>query len=260
MAFYLSIQTYFYSYLLVVRQQSPAAAGRIAQTFMFAAGVTAIVTFLAIRHAGKYKALLVQGAFYYLLLIYFNVKESAAPDARIADIVLNHLGAGMGAGVLMVSAQVGARAAVPRKLAVAAEAVLLLFVEVGGAVGAAVSGAVWIRLVPSKLSAYLPANVTEAHAQAIFADVVVASNYTLYPSGSPAREAINRSYYETMHILLTIAAILCAPLPLLSLFMKYYRFKPGGKGNGDGENDGENKADGVGRPEHNERRSSTGLA
>jgi len=58
---------------------------------------------------------------------------------------------------------------------------------------------------------------------AIFADVVVSSNYTLYPSGSPERIAINRAYQETMRYLLIGAICAAAPILPLSLWMKNYK-------------------------------------
>lgn len=252
MVFYLSVQPYFYSYLLVVRRQSPAAAGHITQAFSFSSTVSAVLGALGIRRAGRYKATLVCGALCYLLGIGLSITnfDAAGPEeASVAALVLDQVAAGVGAGGLMVSAQLGVQASAPRELVAAATAVFLMLVEVGGAVGAAVSGAVWTRLVPAKLEAYLPLDVAgaHAHANAIFADVAVAANYTLYPPGSPARAAINRSYQETMHFLFTLATLVCLPLPLLALFVKNYKLEAGGGGEGEGEggSEGGRKVDGV---------------
>ena len=96
-----------------------------------------------------------------------------------------------------------------------ATAAYMTLVEVGGAVGAAVSGAVWGHLVPQKLATYLPAGSYAArHAADIYASVVVACSY---PWGGPEREAIAQAYQESMTVLLCIALAGCVPLALLAL-------------------------------------------
>jgi hypothetical protein len=65
--FYLSVQPYFYSYLLVVQRQSVPAAGHITQTFTFASTVTSIVVSLLIKHTRRYRAFVTAGSLIYLL-------------------------------------------------------------------------------------------------------------------------------------------------------------------------------------------------
>lgn len=90
------------------------------------------------------------------------------PSSTVAQIVIAQVVVGVGGGMLNVPAQLAVQANVKRHQDVAAAtAVFLTLVEIGDAVGAAVSGAVWTRLLPSKLANYLPANST-ADASAIF--------------------------------------------------------------------------------------------
>jgi SP family sugar:H+ symporter-like MFS transporter len=96
------------------------------------------------------------------------------------------------------------------------------FLNVGGAVGAAVSGAIWSTYVPSKLQQYLPSDLAPTYAT-IYGDVEVASNYTMYPVGSPARIAINRAYQETMRYMLIGAICAAAPIVPLSFFLKNHK-------------------------------------
>ena len=117
-----------------------------------------------------------------------------------------------------VPAQLGVRASVSHGEVDAATAIFLTIVEIGGAVGAAVSGAVWSTSIPEKLALYLPA-YAQADASKIFGDITGARGYTV---GSPARMAINRSYQERMNVLLIIVVCLCAPLVPLSLLMQNY--------------------------------------
>jgi hypothetical protein len=122
--------------------------------------------------------------------------------------------------MLNVPAQLGVQASVSHQQVAAATAAFLTILEIGGAVGSAISGAVWSNTVPKKLAKYLPPNIAD-QAPHIYGNVTLAS--TGWPMGSVERDAINRAYQETMTILLTIAACVCVPLIPLSLLMKNYR-------------------------------------
>jgi hypothetical protein len=254
--FYLSVQPYFYSYLLVVQRQSVAAAGHITQVFTFASTVTAIAVSFLIKYTRRYKYFVTAGSLIYLLGVGLMIRYRTM-DASVGSLVGSQIAVGIGGGLLNVPAQLGVQASATHQQVAAATAVFLTLVEIGGAVGAAVSGAVWTQLVPSKLAAYLPADMA-SQAHIIFGDVTIASNYTMYPPGSPARGAINRSYQETMQVLLTIAIVLCAPLVLLSFLMRDYKLdavEQGVKGKVIGGDVGEDekKVDGKEAKEWNPR-------
>lgn len=135
------------------------------------------------------------------------------------SIVGTQIAVGIGGGMLNVPAQLGVQAAVGHQDVAAATAIYLTIVEIGGAVGSAISGAVWTANLPKKLEAYLPANA-KGEALTIFASIVTAQSYKM---GTPERVAINRAYQETLNILLIISVCLAAPLIPLSLFMKNYK-------------------------------------
>lgn len=126
---------------------------------------------------------------------------------------------GIGGGLISVPSQLGVQAFVAHQDVAAATAIFLTIVEIGGAVGSAISGAVWTANIPAKLQQYLPPSA-QADAKLIFGNLTLAESYAI---GSPERIAINRSYQETMNILLIIAACLAVPLLPLSLMMKNYR-------------------------------------
>ena len=126
---------------------------------------------------------------------------------------------GIGGGILSVSAQLGVQAAVSHSDVAAATAIFLTIVEIGGAVGSAISGAIWTSNLQSKLAKYLPPDA-QSDAALIFGNLTIAKSYM---GGSPERLAIDRSYQETMDILLIIAACLAAPLVPLSLLMRNYK-------------------------------------
>ena len=216
--FYTSIQPYFYSYLQVVQDDSITAAGHIVQTFTFTSTVTAICISICIKYTRHYKFYITAGACIYLMGIGLMIRYRSLGSST-GQIVGTQIVMGIGGGMLNVPAQLGVQAAVSHGDVAAATAVFLTVVEVGGAVGSAISGAVWTSNIPAKLARYLPPNA-QSDAALIFGNLTIAKSYV---GGSPERLAIDRSYQETMDILLIIAACLAAPLIPLSLIMRNYR-------------------------------------
>ncbi|KAL8937589.1 MAG: hypothetical protein Q9211_003606 [Gyalolechia sp. 1 TL-2023] len=216
--FYTSVQPYFYSYLQVVQNNSVTAAGHITQTFTFTSTVSSILTGLLIKYTHHYKYFITAGAAIYLLgtglMIRYRTEASST-----AQIVGTQIAIGIGGGMVNVPVQLGVQASVSHGEVAAATAVFLTIVEIGGAVGSAISGSVWTKNVPKKLALYLPLDA-QANATSIFGSLSLAQSY---PIGSPERIAINRSYQETMNILLTIAVCLSVPLLPLSLIMSNYK-------------------------------------
>ncbi|KAI4202970.1 MAG: hypothetical protein LQ350_002187 [Teloschistes chrysophthalmus] len=204
--------------LIVVQQDSVTAAGHITQTFSFTSTVSSIITGLLIKYTRHYKYFVTAGAAIYLmgigLIMRYRVQSSST-----AQIVGTQIAVGIGGGMVNVPAQLGVQASVSHGEVAAATAIFLTIVEIGGAVGSAISGAVWTKNIPKKLALYLPADA-QANATDIFGDLILAKSY---PSGSPEKIAIDRSYQETMKILLTISVCLAVPLLPLSLVLQNYK-------------------------------------
>ena len=203
----------------MVQSRSITAAGYITQTFSFTSTVSSIIISLFIKYTRHYKYYITAGAAVYLLGIGLLIRYRVEGSSTL-QVVGSQIAIGIGGGMVNVPAQLGVQASVSHNDVAAATAMFLTVVQIGGAVGSAVSGAVWTANVPRKLALYLPPNAQD-DAGRIFADLAVATG--LYPVGTPEREAINRSYQETMNILLVIAACLCVPLLPLSLVMRNYR-------------------------------------
>ena len=216
--FYTSIQPYFSSYLQVVQGDSVTAAGHIVNTFSFSSTVTAVLISLVIKYTRHYKYYITAGGCIYLLGVGLMIRYRVL-GASTGQIVGTQIAVGIGGGMVNVPAQLGVQASVAHTDVAAATAIFLTVVEVGGAVGSAISGAVWTGNLLPKLQRYLPP-AAQADASMIFGNLTIAKSYA---EGSPERIAIDRSYQETMDILLIIAACLAVPLLPLSLVMKNYR-------------------------------------
>ena len=198
--------------------QSITAAGHITQTFSFTSVVSSIIISLIIKYTKHYKYYVTAGAAIYLLGIALMIRYRVE-GSTTSQIVGTQIAVGIGGGMLNVPAQLGVQAAVSHGDVAAATAIFLTVVEIGGAVGSAISGAVWTANVPTKLSAYLPANA-QSEALSIFGNLTLAQSF---PMGSPERMAINLAYQETMNILLIIAVCLAVPLIPLSMVMRNYK-------------------------------------
>ena len=216
--FYTSIQPYFYSYLQVVQNDSITAAGHIVQTFTFTSTVTAICISVIIKYTRHYKFYITAGACIYLMGIGLMIRYRS-PGSSTGQIVGTQIAVGVGGGMLNVPAQLGVQAAVSHSDVASATAIFLTILELGGAVGNSISGAVWTANLPAKLTQFLPPDA-QLDAALIFGNLTIAKSYV---RGSPERLAIERSYQETMDILLIIAACLSVPLIPLSLLMRNYK-------------------------------------
>ena len=84
---------------------------------------------------------------------------------------------------------------------------------IGGAIGTAISGSIWTRLLLAKLQAHLP-EASKSQATGIQNSFTVATSFA---AGSPERIAINQSYTEVMHVLLVASVAFLGVSFLLSL-------------------------------------------
>ncbi|KAH0548562.1 hypothetical protein GP486_007894 [Trichoglossum hirsutum] len=221
--------------MMVVQNQSVAAAGHVTQTFSFSATVASVAISFAIKYAKHYKYFVVGGSCIYLASIGLMIGYRAeGRRSTIGKIVGTQVVFGIGGGMLNVPAQLGVQASVKHRDVAAATALFLTISNLGGAVGSAISGAIWTANIPAKLELYLPA-ASKEDAGKIFGSIITALSY---PVGSPERSAINRAYQETMDKLLLAAICVCVPLVLLSLTMRNYNLSQEEGGGGGGGSSG----------------------
>lgn len=217
-AFYTSVLPYFYSYLLVVHDQSVSAAGHITQMFTFSCTITAVAVSFWIKRSRRYRVILMTGCVCYTLgLLWMAMLQQGA---SIPMIVGSQLMLGVGGGLIHGPAQLGVQAAVCHEDVATATALFLTFLEVGGAAGSAISGSIWSNNLLQKLEQYLPEK-TANQAAAIYGNVNLAS--TGWPMGDPTRDAINRAYQETISSIFFVAVLISLTLLPLSFAMKNYK-------------------------------------
>lgn len=219
MAFYLSVQPYFSSYLLVVKDLDLdlKSSTYILNAFNLSSTVSSLIVSGLIKLTNRYKWFVVLGSCIFTLGIGLMLRYHVE-DASLAAIIGIQVLIGFGAGMLNVPAQLGVQATAGHQHVGVATAVFLTLISVGGAIGSAISGAVWGRLFPKKLQQYLPSDSRD-QATAILRDINQALQYKV---GSPERIAISRSIEETMQRLVKYALCVCGLLVVSSLLMSDY--------------------------------------
>lgn len=212
------MQPYFNSYLLVVRGLDIQSAAYILNIFNLTSAVSSFIVSVLIKFTNRYKWYVVAGACLYMLGtgLMMHYRTETAP---LSAIIGSQFLIGFGGGMLNVPAQLGVQASASHQELAQATAMFLTLISIGGAIGSAISGAVWTKQLPAKLEKYLPEDLRD-QATPIFQSITTAMEYEV---GSPARIAINRSYQETMSTLLTIALCMCAPIIICSLLMSDYK-------------------------------------
>ncbi|KAK8143819.1 hypothetical protein G3M48_006699 [Beauveria asiatica] len=211
--FYLSYylwQPYFYSFLVVVNGLSPKAATNIMTSQAVAAAVAGLAAAFVVKFTGNCKWVVVTGTLVKLIGGGLMMRYSNL-DATLAQIVISQVIAGGGSGMISIVAQTAAQS-VARHQDVANVTMLYETARaIGGAIGNAIAGSIWTKLLLAKLESHLP-RASESSAIGIRDSLTVATSFAM---GSPERAAISQSYTEVMRILL-IASIAFLALSFLA--------------------------------------------
>lgn len=181
--------SYFTSFLQVVNNLSVAEAGYVNSTFQVVSGVLLFIVGYLIRRTGYFRWLLIIGVPLYIfaqgLMIHFR-----QPNGYIGYIVMCEIFISVGGSVFILCMQLAVLAAVDHQHVAAAMAVLFVSGGIGGAVGNAISGAIWTNTFETALVRYLPESALPDLAS-IYASLPVQLSYAV---NSPERIAIQKAY------------------------------------------------------------------
>ncbi|KAJ7685749.1 drug:h+ antiporter [Mycena polygramma] len=135
----------------------------------------------------------------------------ARAHTNTAALVMTQIIQGLGGGIAAVASQIGAQGAVPHQDVALATAALLLSAEVGGVVGTAAAGAIWVNRLPIEIAKHVPSlNSTEIRGYVgapTLVRLLVGDEYT----------AMVAAYSETMRMML-IPGIIIGVIPLVAAF------------------------------------------
>ncbi|KAJ3477781.1 hypothetical protein NLG97_g8748 [Lecanicillium saksenae] len=213
-------QPYFYSFLVVVNGLSPKAATNVVTSQGVATAVVGLAAAFVVKYTGRCKWVIVSGTLVKLIGGGIMIKYSS-PDATLVQIIFGQIIAGGGSGMISIVAQTAVQS-VARHQDVANVTTLYEAARaIGGAIGNAISGSIWTRLLLLKLETHLP-EASKSQAVRIQDSFTIATSYA---AGSAERIAINQSYTEVMHILLIVSIALLGASFLMSLAIEDINLK-----------------------------------
>ncbi|ATY61331.1 siderochrome-iron transporter [Cordyceps militaris] len=215
-------QPYFYSFLVVVHDLSPKAATNIQTSHVVSAAVVGLAAAFAVKYTGNCKWVIVAGTLVKLLGGGLMMRYSSA-EATLAQIIICQVIAGGGSGMISIVAQTAVQCVASHQGEYVANVTMLYEAAraIGGAVGTAISGSIWTRVLLAKLQAHLP-EASKSNAVDIQNSFTLATSFAV---GSPERVAINQSYTEVMYILLVASIAFLAVSFFVSLAMEDVKLK-----------------------------------
>lgn len=176
--------------------RSVRAAGYLLNVYSFGACITGIVLGFIIKYTGRYKIWAVIGVPIYILgtglMIHFR-----GPEYTEGYLIMCQIFVAVGGGTMALMTQLAVMAVVHHQDTAAVLAVLGTLNSIGGAVGLAVSGAIWTNTLPDQLAQNLPPSINN-QSSTIFGSL---TQQLSYPRGSPERDAIIMSYSYLQKVL-----------------------------------------------------------
>lgn len=127
------------------------------------------------------------------------------PGTSIGLVIMCEVFSSLSASAFLPLEQAAIMTVVEQRDLSASLALLGVVTSIGGAVGQAISGAIWTNTLPSRLAQYLPDEL-KGDAALIYGDLTVQLGYEW---GSAGREAIVRAYGDTQKYML-IASVAAA--------------------------------------------------
>ncbi|KAI1612471.1 siderochrome-iron transporter MirB [Exophiala viscosa] len=186
---YYCYASYLTSFLMVVNNLTVAQAGYVGNTFSAVAFVFLFLAGYLIRRTGTFRWLLFICVPLYIfalgLMIHFR-----QPNGYIGYIVMCEVFFSAAGSVFILCVQLAVLAAVDHQHVAAVLALLFVSGTTGGAIGSAVSGAVWTNTFEKALEKHLPASALP-DLLTIYESLAVQLSY---PVGSAERLGIQKAY------------------------------------------------------------------
>lgn len=213
-----SFATYFITTLQVSGYHTAGSATRVDRAKKVTINVFNVVGGVLMKYSKRSKIyaligipILVLG---HGLLVWFMWRDDKVE--RTALLVMAEVFIGVGRGLYQSATQVIIQALAGAEGVAMSTAFFLAFNSVGSLIGSAIAGGVWNSVLLEKLEKYLPED-NKSDATKIYQNIVYAKSFL---KGTPARDAIARSYSETIQIIGWIGLGIISPMLVLMWFIK----------------------------------------
>ncbi|EPY53884.1 siderophore-iron transporter Str1 [Schizosaccharomyces cryophilus OY26] len=192
---------YYSSFLQVVHYTSVRAATYIAYTYSLTSCVTSFILGIIIRFHKRFKLYFLIAVPIYILGQGLMIRYRGEEYNR-GYLVMTQLFVGIGGGIFANLITVSVQTVVKREHFAIVTALVLTITPIGGAIGSAISSAIWNNVMPKQLEQLLPES-TKDKASSIFEDLK--QQTVSYPRGTDTREAIIKAYCYVQKILTSVA-------------------------------------------------------
>ncbi len=201
---YYCYASYLSSFLMVVYDLNLAEAGYVTNTFSAVSFVFLFITGYIIRVTGRFKWILWICVPLYIfslgLMIHFRT-----PNGYIGYIVMCEIFFSVAGSVFILCVQLAVLASVDHQYIAAVLSMLFVSGTIGGAIGEAISGAIWTNTFEKALQRNLPATALP-EVSTIYGSLVTQLSYSV---GSPERLGIQKAYgYAQTRMLAAATAIM----------------------------------------------------
>ncbi|GAA5868058.1 hypothetical protein JCM8547_000791 [Rhodosporidiobolus lusitaniae] len=215
-SFYLQY-TYQYSFIAVTKGWSTVDQGYFAYTQTLTLTFAAICAGFYQLYFRRTKWLMFFGLLVRLLGIGLMIKSRGAHGST-GFLVITQVLQGLGGGVASASSQLLAQASVPHQDVATVTAFVLLFAEIGNAVGTAIASAIWRDHMPAQLAQHLAGILNETEIATVYGSIYTAASFR--GVNDAAYDGIIDSYSYVMKILLIAGTAIAVIPPLLVLGIK----------------------------------------
>jgi hypothetical protein len=207
----------FYNYLQAVHGLSVTDTGYVTNIYSIGSCFWSVILAVIIRVTGRFKYLSLSMLALEILgvglMIHFR-----QPQYGIGYVVMCQIFIAFGGGSLFICEDMAIMAAAPHQNVASMLALIGLFSSVGGAIGQAISGAIYTNKWPAALDRALPGNAT-LNAE-LYGSLPA---QLLYPIGSPVRTAVIYAYADAQWYL-TIASTVFL-IPCIAFILLWQDFK-----------------------------------
>ncbi|KAA1093150.1 hypothetical protein PGT21_026735 [Puccinia graminis f. sp. tritici] len=206
-------ESYFTSFLQVVRFLSARDAQYVERSYLFTACVSAIICGLLVKWTRRYKIWLVVGILFHAVGTLLMVR-SRKLDNPMTEIVISQVIGGFGGGFTTLASQLGVQAVVAHQDVGISTAVFLTITQIGGAVGSSLAGSIWTSRLESALAQRLPPS-EQSNIPKIVGDLRFALTYE-----GENRTHINEAYVDVQRILNWLGVWALVPCLICALCME----------------------------------------
>lgn len=219
---------FMYTVLIVGMRASIKAATRITTLYSFVSVITGPLVGLVVVYVRRVKGFIIFGVCMWFialgLLVHYRGDNNGLESEKYINGVIGSLCLmGFGAGFFTYSTQVSIASVTSHEYMATVITLYLSSYNVGLAIGASVSGAMWTN----KMYGYISDEFTKAGLTNVTAATYAYSSPLTfvydYTWGTPERVAVVLAYARTQRLLCIVGVALCVPLLLASLFLRDHR-------------------------------------